>query len=548
LLYKIGISSNSRDGNKKTMHKEPNIIRELKVEESKKYLINLGDILKDKPNIDEIEYLDFPRELKNLDSNINLLKTYKLIIENSSIAIMFTNHEEKIIFLNDHTEKLLNFKKTDLLIRHLSSVFPPDEWKKIHFYNISKKGGEYHFETKMLKKNGLSVDIDLSLNILKNKEGKTIGSIGIIRDISDYKKRELNFKIKDYAILSTINAICFTNMSFVITYVNPSFLRMWQYDSERYLIGKSLLNICKFKENFLEKINDANENDFWSGELLAEGNSGRLFALQTEITLLKNKNNIPNWIMISFLDITQKKRMQKKLEIKNEEIRQLLIQKDEFINQLGHDLKNPLNPLLNLLPILYNEENNAERKKIISILNKNVKYMKDLVCNMINLAKLNSSNTQFNFEFFNFNTLVKETIDNNLVMFKEKNIAVKNNTPKNIKIKTDRIKMLELLNNILSNSVKYSNDYGKITISTKKKKNFLEVSINDNGVGMNDEQLKQIFDEFYKGDLSRHNFESSGLGLAICKRIVEKHGGKIWANSPGINKGSTISFTIRYDN
>jgi len=69
--------------------------------------------------------------------------------------------------------------------------------------------------------------------------------------------------------------------------------------------------------------------------------------------------------------------------------------------------------------------------------------------------------------------------------------------------------------------------------------------VQDTGSGMTDEQLGQIFDEFYKGNSSRHDLASFGLGLTIVRRIVERHGGKIWASSPGLGKGSTIHFTLK---
>jgi len=86
---------------------------------------------------------------------------------------------------------------------------------------------------------------------------------------------------------------------------------------------------------------------------------------------------------------------------------------------------------------------------------------------------------------------------------------------------------------------------GKITIDAEKEKNIVTVSVKDTGIGMTKDQLKKVFDEFYRVDKSSREHKSSGLGLAICKRIVEKHGGKIWAESPGPGKGSIFYFTLK---
>ena len=111
-------------------------------------------------------------------------------------------------------------------------------------------------------------------------------------------------------------------------------------------------------------------------------------------------------------------------------------------------------------------------------------------------------------------------------------------------VKTDKLRLEELFDNLIGNSVKYSPNGSDITIDARDDGKFVLVSVKDEGVGMNSEQLDHIFEEFYKADESRHDFGSSGLGLSICKRIVEKHGGKIWAESKGKGKGTTMFFTI----
>jgi len=225
-------------------------------------------------------------------------------------------------------------------------------------------------------------------------------------------------------------------------------------------------------------------------------------------------------------------------------IKQLLKQKNEFINQLGHDLKNPLGPLIHLMPIIEKHTTDPKDKEILNVIQRNVKYMKNLVEKTLELARLNAANTTLSLEKIDLKEKVEEIIQRNKYMFKQKQITVENFIPDHSFISADHLRLEELLNNLLNNSVKYNSEQGSITINAEEQNDELLISVHDNGVGMTSEQLHHIFDEFYKADQSRHDFDSSGLGMPICKSIVEKHGGRIWAESEGINKGSTFYFTL----
>jgi signal transduction histidine kinase len=139
---------------------------------------------------------------------------------------------------------------------------------------------------------------------------------------------------------------------------------------------------------------------------------------------------------------------------------------------------------------------------------------------------------------------VNNVVEKNKLLLKQNNIKINNNIDENIMIESDKLRLEELFDNLINNAIKYGKGTGTITIDAKEDKDFVTVFVKDTGMGMNEKQLSRIFDEFYKADDSRHDFDSSGLGLPICKRIVEKHGGKIWAESLGEGKGTTMFFTI----
>jgi len=238
------------------------------------------------------------------------------------------------------------------------------------------------------------------------------------------------------------------------------------------------------------------------------------------------------------------KNLEKRIKERTEEVEQLLKQKDEFIDQLSHDLKSPLNPMTILLPILEKQEVDPKKIECFQVLRRNVEYMKNIATKTLELAKLNSPKTKFSLGKIDLKDEIKRIIKNKKTLFESKKLIIQNNITNKFLINADKLRFEEILSNLLENSVKYSNNNGKITFDAVKENDNVKISISDKGAGMTKKQIKHIFEEFYKADKSRHDFESSGLGLTICKRIVEKHGGKIWVESKGLGKGTTVFFTL----
>jgi signal transduction histidine kinase len=235
-----------------------------------------------------------------------------------------------------------------------------------------------------------------------------------------------------------------------------------------------------------------------------------------------------------------------KIQDYNTILEDLLDQKDEFIGQLGHDLKNPLQPLVGLLPVIMEKEENPKIKEHLKIIINNVEYMRELIIRTLQLARLRSSNIKFDIRELDLMVEVDEILLSQKLFFEENNILIDNKINKNMFVYGDKLRIIELFKNLFTNAVKYTPDTGgKITIDAKNENNFIQISIKDNGIGMTEEQISRIFDEFYKVDTSKNEMDSTGLGLSICKHIVEKHDGKIWADSPGKGKGSTFYFTLK---
>jgi len=228
------------------------------------------------------------------------------------------------------------------------------------------------------------------------------------------------------------------------------------------------------------------------------------------------------------------------------EVNRLLLHKTKFVDNLAHDLGTPLTPLMALLPIIKEDVEKLETKELVDTCIRNVEYIKRVVRNSQKLAELSSTDLYLKKE--NLLELVNELQEKYDIVFKSCNINIQNNINEGFFVKTERPRLLEVLDHVSSNAVNSMTEGGTLTFEARlveeKTGSFIDVVIRDTGVGLEREQTDHLFDEFYKADESRHKLDSTGLGLAICRRIIEKHGGKIWADSHGKGTGTAIHFTI----
>jgi PAS domain S-box-containing protein len=139
--------------------------------------------------------IDDITELKKAEEEHRLAdEKYRTIFENSAVAITVADDQERLVSWNWFWEGLLGLENEDIYLRPIQSFYPPGEWDRIRAFDVRNKGMQHHLETVMIKKDGQIINVDISLSILKNSEGKTTGSIGVIRDITERKKAEEKLK------------------------------------------------------------------------------------------------------------------------------------------------------------------------------------------------------------------------------------------------------------------------------------------------------------------------------------------------------------------
>ena len=224
--------------------------------------------------------------------------------------------------------------------------------------------------------------------------------------------------------------------------------------------------------------------------------------------------------------------------------------KNAFLSIAAHDLRNPLSVIIQAVAF-FEEDNNSkispeELFEMASLIKSNAKTMKSLIDNLLDISIIESGKMQYELEKIDFIALVEKNVQYNQLLAKEKDIELIFIKP-NIKISNillDREKITEVLNNLISNAIKYSHAKTSIKVSIKKDKENVVFKIQDQGKGVSEEKLKNIFVPFgIKGEKGTKGEKSTGLGLVISKNIIETHGGKIYVESV-VGKGSTFYFNL----
>jgi len=251
--------------------------------------------------------------------------------------------------------------------------------------------------------------------------------------------------------------------------------------------------------------------------------------------------------------------------------------KSEFLANMSHELRTPLNHIIGFTELIadrnFGDINETQEEYLNDVIHSS-KHLLSLIDDILDLSKVESGKLELDYSDVNITGLLK----NSLIMVKEK--AIKHGVQISLNldgisqtIMADERKLKQILYNLLSNAVKFTPVGGSISLSANKavftggrlirddgselpiqwkgepmtitNGNFIEVSVNDTGIGIKSEDLDRIFRPFEQADSSRNKqFQGTGLGLSLTRRLVELHGGKIWAESEGIEQGSTFSFII----
>ncbi len=239
------------------------------------------------------------------------------------------------------------------------------------------------------------------------------------------------------------------------------------------------------------------------------------------------------------------------LKTANEELAILNREKNRFLNIAAHDLRNPISTAISLANILINEKDSfseEEQHEFLENLSERLDYSLRLMAELLDVSKIETGSLELNLEKADYMQLVEKTVHFNRLVAGYKDIDIQTTFSENeLPLRFDKSKMEQVLNNLISNAIKYSHKGSDIMVRVDVQNDMVKTSVIDHGVGIKDEELPYIFQPFQKsGSRPTAGESSTGLGLAISKKIIEEHSGTIDVESRK-DHGSVFSFFIPVD-
>ena len=220
--------------------------------------------------------------------------------------------------------------------------------------------------------------------------------------------------------------------------------------------------------------------------------------------------------------------------------------KDHFIVAVTHELRTPLVSIKGYVDHIIAKEPNLSNslKSKIEVVKRNTDRLLQLTDDLLSVQNMETGRLEFKFETLNLHETITQCIDEIQPSLKEKNQEIRLEVPGNpLPVVCDRLRLNEVLMNILSNESKFTPNEGSIIIRVEEDASTVTVSITDNGIGIDKKDLQRVFEPFAAIEKPTY-IKGSGLGLSLAKKMVEAQRGKIWATSLGKGQGATFAFTL----
>jgi len=481
---------------------------------------------------------------------------YRTLINRAPTAV-YIAQEGKIVFVNPQYQKYTGFTRNELLSMNPLALVYPDDRQQVRENAVAMlKGNRFApYEFRTITKSG---EIIWSAGTIASVyyNGKR-AALGNFVDITDRKKFEDALRQSEEMYRSLFQE---ANDAIFLVEEDTGYILNANREAER-LMGRSSKQIIGmhqtqlhppekaafYEDAFKDFVKKGHINDL---EAKVIRNDGTIVPVIISASVLQLHDR--KLIQAIFRDITERKRMEKRLRELYEQEKELrqeleaeMQRRIEFTRVLVHELKTPLTPVLASSELLVTQLEEEPLLTLAKNINRGASNLNNRIDELLDLARGEMGMLQLRSESVDMLQLLHGMVNDMTLVASRQGQSLLSELPPSLPSAwADEGRLRQVVLNLLSNALKFTPEGGKITLRAKQKDSALIVEVQDTGPGIAKEDQKRLFEPYHRlegGD--REHLSGLGLGLALCKTLIELHGGDIWVES-GVGEGSTFGFSI----
>lgn len=457
------------------------------------------------------------------------------IVESSDDAIFSKTLEGVITSWNRAAQRLYGYSPEEIIGKSISVLMPPEKSEDFAMIMDQLKQGQRveHYETERMTKDGRRLEVSLTVSPLKDEQGHLIGASTIARDITQQKRMMEELLFLSYLPQQMADAVIATDWQYRIRSWNEAAEVLYGWKREEVL-GKQAREILPTKfatsssQVWQQQLQSTGS---WKGEVVQQKRDGVWIPILASTSLVKDASGRVIGAVAVNRDITEQKQLEK--------------QKDTFIAMVSHELKTPVTMLkayAQYLQMVFKRKGDPQAAQMLAKLDTHVNKLNKLISDLVDATIIQVGRLRLTLEDVEVNTLVNEIVEE--VQPTMPHHCLITELAASATIRADKLRLGQVLTNLLFNAMKYSPHADRIVVKTAVTDETVTLCVQDFGMGVPEDKQGRLFERFYRvEEPTQAAISGLGLGLYISSQIVKRHGGTLWVESePG--KGSTFCFTL----
>ncbi|MDZ4049891.1 MAG: PAS domain S-box protein [Limnobacter sp.] len=486
---------------------------------------------------------------------------FRSSFEWAAIGMAMLDFKGQFLQVNKALSEILGYSEEELLGFSFDAItHPQDTMQHTHLVRDVLKGRRhnYQLEKRYIHKEGHVVWVHLSVSAVRNDKGRVIYFISQIQDISERKRNEATLIEREHFLRTLSECL-------------PGLVSYWSTDLRCHFANR---NHEKWSSIPADKMRGQHMRKVLGEELFIHDHHYVLGVLKGEKQRFERRKPLPSGGYADMLvhlipdvlygkvegffsistNITDFKAQQRELERINHVLTERTQQaeaaskaKGAFLANMSHEIRTPMNAIMGLLQLLEDTDLQAKQRDYLSKIGSAADVLLNVLNDILDISRVEANKLELSHNRFLLDQVLSKATDLFAYRAEEKAIQLYCTKDANcpVSLKGDRLRLAQILNNLLSNALKFT-EKGRIHLQVQSVADGkqLQFSVKDSGIGMNKEQCEALFKPFSQvDDSSSRRYGGAGLGLSICKNLVELMGGRIWVEStPGV--GTTFHFTV----